>query len=68
MTRVELLLSINVPIGVQDSSSMSPKQWDQVRQLPPLPERDDSERAAAAGLPVDGEVLGVDLCKPRIQS
>lgn len=60
-TAREVLWGVNVPVGVQNSSGMAPEQRNQVGQLPPLLEREDSKRAAAAGLPIDGEVLGIDL-------
>ena len=51
----------NVPVGVQDSRRVAPKQRNHVRELPPLLERDDGERATTARLPVNGEILRVDL-------
>lgn len=47
---------------------MALEQRDLVRELPPLLERDDGERAAAARLPVDGEVLWVDLYSANARS
>lgn len=60
--------SVDVPVGVQNSGSVAPEQRDLLGQLPPLLERDHGERAAAARLPVDGEVLGVDLERTHISS
>lgn len=44
---------------------MSAKQWYLVRDLASLAQGNDGERAATARLPVDREILGVDLAKQR---
>lgn len=40
---------------------MAAKQWDHIGKLSLFAERNDSEGAAAARLPIDREVLGVCL-------
>lgn len=40
---------------------MAAEQWYLVGQLPALVQGDDSKCAAAARLPIDREILGVDL-------
>lgn len=49
------------PVGIEDSGGMAAKQRDHIRKLSLLIERNDGEGAAAAGLPIDREVLGVCL-------
>jgi hypothetical protein len=50
-----------VPVGVEYGGGMSPEEGNLVGQLALLVERDDGERAAARGVPIDRQVLGVDL-------
>lgn len=49
------------PVGVEHGSSVPTKQGDLVWQLASLVERNDSERTAARGIPIDRKELGVDL-------
>jgi hypothetical protein len=48
-----------VPVVVQHGGSVSSEQRHDIGQLSSLFQRDDGECAAAGGLPVDGQVLGV---------
>jgi hypothetical protein len=51
------------PIRIKYYCRMTPEQWNLIRKLAPLLERNDSERASAASVPVDGEVqrIGLDI-------
>lgn len=50
-----------LPVGIQDNSSVPAEEGHLVGQLAPLVHGDDGECAAAAGLPVDREILRVGL-------
>lgn len=50
-----------VPVGVEDGSRVAAEERYLVGHLALLVERYDGEGAAAAGLPIDRQVLGVDL-------
>jgi hypothetical protein len=50
-----------IPVCVQNGSSMPSKQGNLIRQLALLTERNHSESAAAASLPIDREVFSVRL-------
>lgn len=52
---------IGVPVGIQDGGGMASKQRDLVGHLSLLAKGDDSKSAATAGIPIDGEVVGVGL-------
>ena len=51
----------DAPVGVEHGGSVASEQRYLVGELSALVQGNDSECAAAAGLPIDGEVLGVDL-------
>jgi hypothetical protein len=55
-----------VPVGVEYGGGMSPEEGNLVGQLALLVERDYGERAAARGVPIDRQVLGVDLDQVRV--
>jgi hypothetical protein len=50
-----------VPVGIEDGSGMAAEERYLVRDFALLVERNDREGSSAAGLPIDREVLGVDL-------
>ena len=52
---------IRLPVCVQYHRRMTPEQWQRLRQLSLLFQRNDRERATAAGFPVDRKVLWVHL-------
>ena len=57
-----------VPVGIEHGGSVTSKQRDLVGKLAPLVQGNDGECAAARGVPIDRQVLGVDLRKwPRQQ-
>ena len=57
-----------VPIGIEHGGSVTSKQRDLVGKLAPLVQGNDGECAAARGVPIDRQILGVDLRKwPRQQ-
>lgn len=49
------------PVGVEHASGVAAEQRDALRQPAGLVQGDDGKGAAAAGLPVDGEIVWVDL-------
>jgi hypothetical protein len=51
-----------VPVGVEDGGGVPAEEGDLVGRAAALVEGDDGKSAAAAGLPVDCDVLGVGLC------
>jgi hypothetical protein len=51
-----------VPVGVEDGGGVPAEEGDLVGRAATLVEGDDGKSAAAARLPVDGDVLGVGLC------
>jgi hypothetical protein len=57
-----------VPIVVQHGGGVSPEQGHDIRQLSTLFQGDDSECAAARGLPVDRHVFGVTFYDVGIPS
>jgi hypothetical protein len=50
-----------VPVCVEDAGRVASEQWYLVGNLAALVEWDDGKCTAAAGLPIDGDVFGVDL-------
>ena len=56
----------SVPVSVEDGGGVATEQRYLVGELAALVEGDDGEGATTAGLPVDGQVLGVGLgCRTR---
>jgi hypothetical protein len=56
-------MGVPVPVGVEDGSRVSAEEWNLVRRSTALVDGDNGKRAAAAGFPVDGNVLGIGLCR-----
>ena len=54
-----------VPVGVENGGSVASEQGDQVGQLALLVEGNDGKGATTARVPIDGEVLGIDLGEGR---
>lgn len=62
--QLELLRKGNsplLPVSIENRRGVSSEQWDLFRQTTFLIQWDDGECTAAAGLPVYGEVFGVNL-------
>lgn len=53
---------MRVPVGVENGGGVPAEERDLVRHSAALLEGDDGECAAAAGFPVDCEVLRIGLC------
>ena len=50
-----------VPVGVENGSSVSAKERDLIGSLAPLLQGNDSKGTAARSIPIDRDVLRVDL-------
>ena len=50
-----------VPVGVENGGSVAAKQRDLVGELPSFFQGDDGECATARRIPIDRDVLGIDL-------
>ena len=51
----------SVPVGVEDGGGVATEQRDLVGELAPLLKGNDGEGAAARSVPIDRQVIGVDL-------
>jgi hypothetical protein len=55
------LIRGSAPVSVENSGSVAAKQRDLVRSLAPLLQRNDSKGTTSRSIPVDRDVLWVDL-------
>jgi hypothetical protein len=49
------------PVGVQDSSCVSPEQRNLIRELAPFVQGNDGKGTTAGRIPIDRQIVGIDL-------